>query len=313
MFKKIKSFWKKMRTPKPFKYGYMETGDGHQIYYAIFGNKKGTPIINFNGGPAWYFDNKDALRFNLKSQKVIMFDQRGGGRSLPYGEAKNNETKHLISDAKKLLSHLNIDQKVIVTGTSWGSALAVLFASKYPKEVSKLVLKDFFNGLETVDKWIFEDSKSFYPELYNQFIKDVPKGTHPFEYYNKQLHSKKYSDRKKAANNFTSYEFALGSLNPNNLPKEWLTERFVKQNQLKLHYMVNKYFMKKNEVVKTVSKIKHIPCIIIHNRLDMICPVEGAYNFAKDYGKKCKLIIVDELGHGGLKNKKEFVKQLKKL
>lgn len=312
IIKRIKSIWRKFREPKPFQSGYMKTKDGHSIYYAVFGNKKGNTVLNFNGGPAWYFDNKDAQRFNLKTQKVIFFDQRGGGKSLPYGEDENNETKHLILDAKNLLDHLNVKDKVLVTGTSWGSALAILFTSKYPKLVSQIVLKDFFNGMDTVDKWIFEDSKSFYPELYNKFIKDVPKGTHPFKYYQKQLHSKKYTERKKAANNFTSYEFALGSLNPRELPKEWLTERFLIQNKLKLHYMVNNYFMKKGEVVKAASKIKNIPCTIIHNRLDMICPIEGPYNFAKDYGKKCNLIIVDELGHGGSKNKKVFIEELKK-
>ena len=133
---KILSFFRK--EPEPFNADYLPEKDGHKVFYQEFGNPLGEAVISFHGGPGGSSKAKHANGFNLKKYRVIMFDQRGCGNSEPQGEIKNNTTKDIIEDAKRLLDFLKVD-KVISKGGSWGSTLALLFAEAYPEMVTKIV------------------------------------------------------------------------------------------------------------------------------------------------------------------------------
>ena len=165
-------FWNKWFTPKPFNSGFLPEKDGHEIAFAEFGNPKGKPILCFNGGPGGKFRAERARFANLKKYRVIMFDQRGCGRSLPLGETKNNTTQDLLDDASRLLDHLNVTQKIIIRGASWGSTLALLWAEQHPDKVEKLLLSQIFLANEEFINWEFNGARHIYPDFVDELEKE---------------------------------------------------------------------------------------------------------------------------------------------
>ena len=138
-------FWDKWFEPKPFNSGFLPEKDGHKVYFAEFGNPNGKPVLVFNGGPGGSFHPYRAKYANLRKYRVIMFDQRGCGRSEPSGKVGNNTTQDLLNDTTRLVNHLKINQKIILWGASWGSTLALLWAEQNPeKNRQPFVITGFF-------------------------------------------------------------------------------------------------------------------------------------------------------------------------
>jgi proline iminopeptidase len=283
----------KQRLPKPIKWGYLPEEDGHRVYYAQYGNPEGQTIISFHGAPGASHPS-NALRFNLKKHNVVLFDQRGCGKSLPAYETKNNYTEKLLTDAKRTLDHLEVKDKIVASGASWGSTLALLFAEKYPELISKLAVFNIYLASNDTDDWFSDKCKSLYPDLHEEFIKDVPKNKCIYKHYYELISSNKKSDVKKAMERFVNYEMAIGRLDTSTID---INYDWKDANKLWLYNMSNRYFIENNQIVKDAKKIQNIPCLIVHNRLDLLCPLSGAYDLHKAL-KKSKLIIKPILGHG---------------
>ena len=139
-----KMFFEKWFLPKPYNEGYLPEDNGHKVYFAEYGNKNGKPILIFHGGPGGSCRAKHIKGINLKKYRVIAVEQRGCNRSEPMGEIKNNTTKDLLNDYDRLINHLNINEKIILRGASWGSTLALLWAERNPDKVEKMVLSQIF-------------------------------------------------------------------------------------------------------------------------------------------------------------------------
>jgi len=282
------------RDPKPVAEGYLPEEDGHKVYWARYGNVNGETIINFHGGPGGKSKFKHIKMIDLKKFNIIVFDQRGCGKSKPCGRLEKNNTDKLIKDAKRILDSLKI-KKVIVKGGSWGSTLALLFSEKYSKMVSKIIVSAVFLGKIEDEKWLFEDTCKLYPDMHEKMLKDKPKNKNLADYYLSLILSNKEQDVIKAMNNFGGYERCVGSLDININGEADLTK--VNSTKIFLHYMKNNYFIKDDEILKNIKSIENKQCLIIHNRLDLICPIVGAFNLHKAM-KKSKLIINPKLGHG---------------
>jgi proline iminopeptidase len=283
----------KQRLPKPIKWGYLPEEDGHRVYYEQYGNLNGQTIVSFHGSPGSSRPS-NAIRFDLKKHNVILFDQRGCGKSVPAFEVKNNTTEDILKDAKRILDHLKITDKVVSTGASWGSTLALLFAEEYPDLISKIAIFNIHLGSNEADDWFSDKVKSLYPDLYEEFIKDVPQNKDIYKHYYELISSKKKSDVKKAMDRFARYEMALGRLDTSDIQIDYDFKDYFK---MFLYYISNRYFIEDNKILKDAKKIQDIPCLIVHNRLDLLCPLSGAYDLHKAL-KKSKLIIKPVLGHG---------------
>lgn len=286
------SFFK--REPKPFNTGYLPKKEGHEVFFQEFGNPKGKVVLGFHGGPGSKYKPKHAKTFDLKKHRIIALDQRGSGLSKPYGKTENNTTADLLKDAKRLLDLLKI-KKCIVSGGSWGSTLALLFAQKYPKMISKIAIGSIFLARPKDDDWIFNQSRIFYPDMMEKITSNAPKAY--MKYYADLLKSKSKKDHIKSKRLLGEYEHMVGTLKPE-FSKEIPTDEDIKKFSIFMHYTTNNFFLKENQILKSAKKIKHIPTLIIHNRLDMICPLEQAWLLHKALPKS-KLIIVPERGHGG--------------
>lgn len=289
----IFSFFK--YKPKSFDQGYLPEIDGHNIFYQQFGNPNGKIILSFHGGPGGCSKIKHCLHYNLKTTRIIMFDQRGCGQSTAKNIHYKNSTHDLLNDAVRLLHHLNIKKKIIVAGGSWGSTLALLFAEKYPERVSKLILNSIFLADKTDREWMEKDSRLFYPDLIEQFQKEAG-SKNIGKYFAKLILSPHKKDNEKALKSYGSYEKLLGSVNPK-LPIGPFVENDMAYPRIFFHYDNNHYFITPNEIIKKTDKIAHIPTLIFHNRLDMSCPLCGAWDLHKALPKS-KLFIIPNHGHG---------------
>jgi proline iminopeptidase len=278
---------------KQVRYGYLPKSQGHEVYYADIGNPSGIPILSFHSGPGgetWV----DFYNFiDLEKYRIVTFDQRGCGKSKPLGKLEDNTPYSLIEDARRLLTHLSIDAKVILFGGSWGSTLSLLFAETYPEKVAKMLLSNILLAREQDLDWILSSGIArFYPDFNLSAKKDV------YAYLKSIVNNEDEQSLVKGLKEYFSFECNLVSLNPIHFSVENMTIKDMQQKKIYLHYLSNKMFLEDNAIMNAVHKIEDIPITIIHNRMDLICPIDQAWEL-KTYTNNSKLIIIPEQGHGG--------------
>lgn len=288
------------KDPKPFNEGFLPVGDGHEIHYMEFGNPKGIPVLQFHGGPGGSCRPAQASAYDLSAYHIILFSQRGCGQSRYTDLLKNNTSYEAVSDAEKLLALLVPNQKIIVAGGSYGSTLALLFAEKNPKLVKALVLKSVFLARKADLDWADETSALFYPDLMAEMKSVLKPKENLLDGYARLLFSGNYEQMKTAMQYYGAYERCLGKVNPAFKPVTALYDNSVNSLKIALEYERNGMFLKENELLKNIGKIKHIPTLIVHNRLDMTCPVSQAYDLYRAMDN-AELKIVPDIGHGSKK------------
>ena len=293
----IVSFFSKLCEPKPFNEGYLPEVNGYQVKFHEFGNKNGKSLLIFHGGPGGSFKMKYAKFFDLKKYRVITFDQRGCGASLPKGKLEHNTTQDTIADAIRLLDVLNVKGKICVFGPSWGSTLALKFSETFPERIEKLVVSQIFLAdEESYRYWYFEASKLFYPDVLEKVKASNKTRKSLAQDCLDKILSGDIHQQLDAMSNYGAFENNMGSLNPVMEVMD-IDERKLNSTRIFMHYDANDLFLKKDEILKNAGKISSLPVLILHNRLDMCCPLLGAWNLHKALPKS-KLVIVPDRGHG---------------
>ncbi|MBD3899028.1 prolyl aminopeptidase [Mycoplasma hominis] len=287
----------------PYNSGHLKVSDIHSIYYEESGNPNGKPILFVHGGPGGGTKPSCRQFFDPEFYRIILFDQRGCGLSIPSAEIKQNTTQDLIEDIEKLRKFLNID-KWILFGGSWGSTLSLLYAINYPQNVSGIILRGIFLGRDEDNYWLYQKGASYYfPAEYEEYSNFIPKNERDdlINAYYKYLNSSDQNVAEQAAYHWSKWE--LGLVTMKKLPnlEEILSDK--KSNlelaRLENYYFVNKIFLNDdNFILNNASKIKEIPTILIHGQFDMDCRPVGAYLLHKALPKS-KLWIIPESGHSG--------------
>ena len=290
---------------KVFDKGWLPPQEGHEIYYQQMGNPKGEPVLFFHGGPGGGCKESHAQCFNTKKQRIIMFDQRGCSRSKAEDPIALNDTKRLLKDAKRLLEHLSITDKIIVAGVSWGSTLALLFAERYPEIVKELCVYSVFLANKEDMDWMLKDSSLFYPDLLEEIYKQS-EGVNPYTHYAKMIFSEDLSSIQSAIKYMANYERILGKTNAK-FEDTRIDNDVINSCRIALYYAANRYFLDDDEILKNIEKIQNIPTFIVHNRLDMCCPLRGAWKLYRSLNN-AKIEIVADIGHGGKMLKKAVKK-----
>lgn len=290
---------------KVFDKGFLPPHEGHEIYYQQMGNPKGEVVLYFHGGPGGSCKTSHGQYFNLKKQRVIMFDQRGCNRSKTEDIISLNDTKRLLIDAKRILEHLNINEPIIVSGGSWGSTLALLFAERYPEITKSLYVSSIFLARREDMEWMLKDSGLFYPDLLEE-IRRQSEGENPYTHYAKLIFSDDLSSIQTAVKYMYNYERLMGKTDAK-FEDLRIDNATINSARIALYYAANRYFLEDNEILKNIDKIKHIPTFIIHNRLDMCCPIKGAWDLYRSLDQ-AQIEIIADSGHGGSKLKKAFRK-----
>lgn len=287
------------RDPKPYDSGFLDVGTAHQIHYMQFGNPKGNVILRFHGGPGGSAKPSQAKPFNLNKYRVILFSQRGCGLSTFQDVLKDNTPQNTIEDTIKLLKHLKITKPIYLSGFSYGTTLALLFAEKYPQKVKGLLLGAVFLARKRDIEWVSKESVRFYPDLMDEVCKEVHQkqsGSGVSKAYQKLIQSPAYKDIQKALQYYGSYEYCMGLVNCNLKKVPPVTDKAINSLKIYLEYEIKNFFLKDNEILNNINKIKDIPTVIVHNRLDMTCPVEEAYLLHKALTNST-LIINPDIRH----------------
>lgn len=292
-------FWDKWFIPKPFNEGYLPELDGHEVFFREFGNSKGPVILTFHGGPGYWSRPETVQNFDLKKYRVIQFDQRGCGKSKPAGELKNNTTGDILDDVVRLLDYLKINGQIILYGGSWGSTVALMFAEQNPEMVKCMILSKIFLANLDSRKWELKDSAAFYPDILEAIRGDLPDNSLIPEYYSKLINSDDPSQQAKAASLYGSLETFLGSLDPR-IKMHAPDEKELAMMRVYIYYAARYFMMEDDEIIDNIAKIKHIPTLIVHNRLDFICPPINAYRLHKAMPAS-KLVFVADMGHSSKK------------
>ena len=276
---------------------YLKVGNGHSIYFEQYGNPKGIPILFLHGGPGAGFSNSHKSFFDPKIFRVIFFDQRGSGKSLPYAETKYNNTQLLIADIENLRKSLNIE-KWYLFGGSWGSTLALLYGINFPKRCLGFILRGIFLGSKNEIDWFLYDMKKFFPEAYGKFLSSVPHNykNNILEWFHTQLHINNRSKNLKAASIWAEYENSCSSLNYVSRPISG--EQALAISKIETHYFINNCFINDDYIIHNIDKISNIQSVIVQGRYDVICPPFTALKLAESWNS-AKIEIVNDAGHSG--------------
>ncbi len=288
---------------KPYNEGYLKVSPLHTLHYEEVGNPKGRPVIFLHGGPGVGIIPGYRRFFDPKFYRVILLDQRGSGKSTPFSELKDNNTKNLVDDLEKLKNHLGIKEKWIVTGGSWGSTLALMYAIKYPESVKGIIIRGVFLGRRKEIYWLTKPggASEIWPDEWEKFISIVPKkelSNIPKAYY-KMLNSNDKKTVEKAVRHWGAWEGTIMNLVPE---KESLFDMHKEESFAKIesYYTINNFFINpENYILNNIKKIKDIPLTIVQGRYDTICPAASAYDLHKAH-KKSKLVIVPTGSHSPL-------------
>ena len=285
------------------------TTDGQVIHFEVKGDPLYTPVVFLHGGPGARVVPAHYDFFNPKLFFSILFDQRGCGKSKPFCELKNNNIQNLILDMERIREKLGL-QKWILFGGSWGSTLALYYAINYPERCLGLVLRGVFLGTRNEIDWFLCGMRKFYPEAHKLLLKGLnfseleqPTSDEILKRGSELIFSKNEEVSQKAANAWAKYEMSCSTIDYRE--REMSGSSALSLAKIELHYFLNNCFLKDNEILDNVKKIRNIPIYIIQGRHDTICPPFTALKLRNKLTNS-KLIMVENAGHSafetGIKN-----------
>ena len=256
----------------------LKVGDGHQLYVQDWGLRTANkPIVFLHGGPGGGVKDRHKNNFDPELQRVIFFDQRGSGRSLPYGSLEHNTTDDLTEDIEKIADNLKLE-KFILTGGSWGSCLALAYAIKHPERIMAMVLRGIFTASKIELEWFEKGGFSpFFPDVWQTLLDGTPKAHQddPVNYHYQRILGNDTEQSTESAYLIGNVEGALLSLDDRYSPPDRaeFDPTFVR---LETHYMANKCFLPPDYILRNAAKLT-MPVWLIQGRYDMVCPPVTAY------------------------------------
>ncbi len=283
----------------PFDQRMLEVGQGHRIYVEQCGNPLGLPVVVFHGGPGGGCSPAMRRYFDPAVYRVILFDQRGCGRSVPHASVAENTTAHLLEDIELIRRVLGID-RWIVFGGSWGATLALAYAQAHAGRVRQLVLRGVFMMTNAELDWFYGGGAGkFWPETWGRFAELIPKHEQVdmIGAYHKRLFCGDLATETRFARAWTAWENALASIHSSGFGGEGPPEYARAFARLENHYFSHGGFLEYDgQLLAEVGKMAQIPGVIVQGRYDMICPPDTAFHLAKAWGN-CDLVMVRNAGH----------------
>ena len=282
----------------------IDTDDGHRIYVERSGREGGIPVIFLHGGPGSSTNANHRRYFDPEFFDIVLFDQRGCGQSLPKGATNNNTTSHLIQDINLIRNTLGLNQKAVIFGGSWGSALALAYAAQYGESIAALVLRGIFLGSSEEVLWFTNGLKRFMPEAHNQLMWDASDDL--VGHYYDRVNAIDIAVAKEACRRWLDYEIQsmmLGSeiADQTKVERREVTNAELARARVQLHYLKHSCFFEKDELLQKAAFISK-PAIIVQGGMDMICPPITAYRLHETLPNS-KLNLIPSGGHGSWQSK----------
>jgi len=285
---------------RPYRTDMLDVGDGHQLYLECSGTPSGIPILVVHGGPGAGCSDQMRRFFDPERYHIIVFDQRGAGRSTPHAETQNNSTQHILNDMELIRDYLGVTRWVLFGG-SFGATLSLLYAEKHPTQVCGLILRGVFLGRQQDLDWLYRQGAGrFFPEEWQRFLKPVEdlKGTDLIDSYYNLLHGENELAKVSAAKAWARWEAANSSFRPNQSSKDYYTATHtaLALARISSHFFQHQCFLETDQILNQVDQLRGIPGYIVHGRYDMICPPDQAWELANRWGDG-ELDLVREGGH----------------
>jgi proline iminopeptidase len=291
-------------TPEPHDRGFLAVSDLHSIYWEECGNPRGKPVVFLHGGPGDGVNPRYRRFFDPRKYRIVLFDQRGCGKSTPYAEVRENTTWDLVADIERLRELRRIDRWQVFGG-SWGSTLALAYAERHPERVTELVLRGIFLVRRKELEWFYQYGASeLSPELWEVFEGAIPPEERGdlMAAYHRRLISPDPAIHMPAARAWSLWEGSLVKLLPDpDFAAQFSDEsRALALARIECHYFANRgFFEVDDQLLRDVGRIRHIPATIVHGRYDIICPVRNAWDLHRAWPES-ELMIVPDAGHSGL-------------
>jgi proline iminopeptidase len=268
---------------EPYRTGYLRVSELHELYFEESGNPSGKPAVFLHGGPGAGSDVRARRFFDPKAYRIVVFDQRGCGRSRPHASLVDNTTWHLVDDIETLRRHLGIE-KWLVFGGSWGSTLALAYAQTHPERTSELVLRGIFLLRQWELQWFYQAGCSaLFPDYFADYVDVIPEAERGdlITAFHRRLTGSNRAEQLAAARAWSLWEAATSFLHVDHESlRRWGDADFATAvARIECHYFVNKGFLDhEDQLITNVERIRHIPAVIVQGRYDVVCPIRTAWD-----------------------------------
>ena len=289
----------------PYEHGMLDVGDGHKIYWETCGSPTGKPALVLHGGPGSGCTPGWRRYFNPDRYRIVLFDQRGSGRSTPHAskpdiDLSTNTTHHLLADIVLLRRHLGIERWLLLGG-SWGTTLALAYAERYPDRVTEMVLEGIATTTTWEVDWITRGVGAFFPDAWQRFRGGVPEAERAgslADAYHRLLMHPDPAIHEKAARDWCDWEAAIVALHPDDAPSRRNEHPAFRLGFARLvtHYWRHHAWLEDGVLVRDAHRLSRIPGVLIHGRMDLCNPLLTPWRLAQHWPGS-ELIVVDQAGH----------------
>jgi proline iminopeptidase len=287
---------------EPYRVEHLQVSSLHRLYIEQSGNPDGVPVVFLHGGPGGGSTPAHRRFFDPARYRIIVYDQRGAGKSTPLGETRENSTALLVEDIETIRRHFDID-RWHVFGGSWGSTLALAYAQANPDACRSLTLRGIFLLTPREIAWFLSGMQAIFPEAWRDFAEFIPEEERHdlLEAYSRRLESEDRKIRLAAANSWSRYEGACSSLIPR--PETAMVEdadnHAIALARLEAHYMKHHAFLGENDLLRNIDRIRRIPAVIVQGRYDIVCPIRTADELHHAW-PEADYIVVPDAGHSAM-------------
>ncbi|MDB5840222.1 MAG: pip [Herminiimonas sp.] len=286
---------------EPYRSGRLAVDGLHALYWEECGNPDGQPVLFLHGGPGSGLSPKHRRFFDPAHYRIVLFDQRGAGRSTPLGEYRNNTTQLLIEDIERIRRMLGIEQW-LVFGGSWGSTLGLAYGEAFPQHCLGFVLRGIFLCTRDEIDWFMNQIRWFFPEAHAEFVAPIPPGERGdlLEAYARRLFSEDPEVYMPAARAWSRYEGRCLFLLPNLESVDDFSSEAVSLGvgRLEAHYFLHGGFFSEDQLIRDIGRIRHLPAVIVQGRYDVVCPPLTAQRL-HDAWPEAKFHLIADAGHSG--------------
>jgi proline iminopeptidase len=286
---------------EPYRHGMLDTGDGHQVYWELCGNPAGKPAMFLHGGPGSGCSANHRRLFNPERYNVLLFDQRGCGRSTPHASLDNNTTWDLVGDMERLRAEVLDTEQSLIFGGSWGSTLALAYAETHPTRVSELIVRGIFTLRRDELLWFYQEGASWlFPDLWEHYLAPIPADERGdmISAYHRRLVSDDRQAQLRAAHAWTQWESRTITLLPSTSHQLSHAEddSALAFARIENHYVVHGGFMEEGQLLRNAHKLRDIPGVIVQGRYDVCTPARTAWDLHKAW-PQAEFYLIDDAGH----------------
>ena len=272
----------------------------HLLYVEECGNPAGIPVLFVHGGPGSGCESYHRRFFDPQLYRIVLFDQRGCGRSTPHAALEGNTTQALVADMERIREHLGVDRWLLFGG-SWGSTLSLVYAETHPQRVSGLILRGIFMCRPWEIQWFYQEGANhLFPDLWEEYLRPIPEAERGdlLQAFYRRLTGSDDVARMAAAKAWSLWEGRTSTLRPNNAVADHFGDPFTAMSlaRIESHYFVNNAFLEEEQILRNASRLHDIPGVIVHGRYDVVCPLTNAWQLHRHW-PQAQLRIIADAGH----------------